>query len=148
MTMSASVANRVFRRFDCSFGLRSSVTEPGVAEIGYNEPVGKSLLVVAFIAGVGAAALYVAQRPTIARGDVLGADLLRVNPGVRVMRCDDAIPIGVEGATFQCRAEFRDGSSERLEFTMDRAGMIHHGEATDRTSAPPRIKKSSDPWGE
>ena len=110
--------------------------------------MGKSLLVLAFIAAVGCAAFYVAQRPTIARGDVLGADIVRANPTLSAMHCDDAIPIGVDGAAFACHAVFKDGSTEHMTFTMDRAGMIHAGAATDPTPVAPRIKKTSDPWGD
>lgn len=86
----------------------------------------RSLAILLFIGGVGAAALYAAQRKTIARGSVLAADLVEANKAtVRAMECDDHVEVGIDGAKFSCRAEFKNGLVERLELTMDRAGMFH-----------------------
>lgn len=103
----------------------------------------RSLAVLAFIGAVAAGALYAAQRKTFARGSVLAADLVAANPTtLRAMECEDGVEIGVDGATFSCRAEFKNGLVEQLQLTMDRAGAIHPHEQTP--TAP--IKQSSDPW--
>ena len=103
----------------------------------------RSLAVVAFIALVAAGALYAAQRKTLARGSVLAADIVAANPTtLRAMECEDGVEIGIEGATFSCRAEFKNGLVEQIQLTMDRAGAIHPRD--DRPSAP--LEKSSDPW--
>lgn len=105
----------------------------------------RSLAVVVFIAGVGAAAIYVGLRPTLARGAIVGADLIEANKAtVKAMACDDSIEIGVDGARFACRADFIDGSSLRLEFQMDRAGTINQAAAQPSRG----VKPSSDPWAE
>ncbi len=96
----------------------------------------RSLAVLAFIGLVAAGALYAAQRKTIARGSVLAADIVAANPTtLRAMECDDGVEIGMNGANFSCRAEFKNGLVEQIELTMDRAGVIH-----------PREGQSSDPW--
>jgi hypothetical protein len=87
----------------------------------------RSLAVLAFIAAVATGALYAAQRKTFARGSVLAAD---------------GVEIGVDGATFSCRAEFKNGLVEQLALTMDRAGVIHPA----TTTSPQKLKHSSDPW--
>jgi hypothetical protein len=103
----------------------------------------RSLAVLAFIAAVATGALYAAQRKTIARGSVLAADIVAANPTtLRAMQCEDGVEIGVNGATFSCHAEFKNGLVEELELTMDRAGMIHPSTGT----APQKLKHSSDPW--
>lgn len=102
----------------------------------------RSLAVIVFIAGVGGSAIYVARRPTIARGDVLATDLLKANAGTLTkIACDPAIPIGVDGASFGCDAVFESGKQQHIAFHMDRAGIIH-----PIADAPaPQINKS-DPW--
>jgi len=103
----------------------------------------RSLAVLAFIAAVGAGALYAAQRKTFARSSVLAADIVAANPTtLRAMNCDDGVEIGVAGATFSCRAEFKNGLVEQLDLTMDRAGVIHPATST----SPQKLKHSSDPW--
>ena len=99
------------------------------------------MLVVAFIASVAASAAYLAQRPTVARGDVLAADLLEHNgSSLRAIDCDAEIPVGVDGATFWCRAHFVRGSERRLQFHMDRAGAIH------QTTESEHVVNKADPW--
>jgi hypothetical protein len=103
----------------------------------------RSLAVLGFIGLVAAAALYAAQRKTIARGSVLAADIVAANPTtLRAMECQDGVEIGVSGATFSCHAEFKNGLVEEIELTMDREGVIHPRE--ERPTAP--LKQSSDPW--
>jgi len=104
----------------------------------------RSLLVLAFIGGVAAAAGYLAQRPTIASGAVIAADLLARNAGsLRAVECDPEIPIGVDGARFWCRAELVAGGSARMELQLDRAGAIHQ---VDPSAAPEHAIDKSDPW--
>ncbi len=86
----------------------------------------RSLAVLLFIGGVAACAVYAAQRKTIAKGSVLAADIVEANKAtVRAMECDDDVEVGVDGAAFSCRAEFVNGLIQRLDLTMDRAGMFH-----------------------
>lgn len=107
---------------------------------------------IGFIAFVAVGALIAATRPTIARGDVLAADLLRSNPGVlTALTCDPEVPIGVDGAEFWCDARFTRGGGRRLHFQMARTGAIKQiGEDRHDVSSPApapaeRIDKS-DPW--
>lgn len=101
----------------------------------------RSLAVIAFIALVAAIGVYFAQRPTIARGDVIAADLVQSNPTVHSIECDDEIPIGHAGATFSCKVEMKSGETGHLKFTMDREGIITGVQET-------KIRKSGDPWAD
>ncbi|HEX4454454.1 MAG TPA: hypothetical protein VH143_26515 [Kofleriaceae bacterium] len=98
----------------------------------------RSVLVIAFIAAVAAGAAYLARRPTIARGDVIAADLLAKNKAtIRALACDPEIPITVAGARFSCDAELASGERKHLQLELDRNGAIREvGEA-----AP-----AADPW--
>src|SRR5690606_21431373 len=99
--MSASVANRALR----SLGLRSSVTRCVYQRSASIGPM-RTLAALAFIAGVGGVASYLAQRPTIADGGVMAADLLAQlrARNITAVACDREIPIGPRGAVFQCTA--------------------------------------------
>jgi hypothetical protein len=110
----------------------------------------RSLAIVVFIAAVAAAAGYAAQRHTVARGEVMAADLLAANRGVLTgLSCDPEIPVGVAGAQFWCDAVFARGGTRRLHFELARNGQIKQiGEDPhEDTGVPPatRIDKS-DPW--
>jgi hypothetical protein len=84
----------------------------------------RSLAVLAFIGVVAAGALWAAQKKTIAKGSVLAADIMEANQAtVKAMTCEDT-EIGVDGAHFWCRAEFKNGLVERIELTMDRSGTF------------------------
>jgi hypothetical protein len=107
----------------------------------------RSAAVIVFIAIVASVAVYCAQRPTVARGEALAATLIEANPMLKSMQCDDKVPIGMDGATFGCHAEFKNGDAVDYKFEMNREGNIKavdHGETTSK----PRIKKTSDPWGD
>ncbi len=107
----------------------------------------RSAAVILFIAVVASVALYCAQRKTIAKGSSLAATLVESNPTVKTMTCDDNVPIHQSGATFACRAEFKNGETADYRFAMNRDGnitVIDQGPA----QAAPRIKKTSDPWGD
>jgi hypothetical protein len=110
----------------------------------------RSLAVVVFIAIVAATAGYAAQHETIARGEVMAADLLKSNAGVLTgMSCDPEIPIGVDGAQFWCDAVFTRGGTRRLHFELARTGQIKQiGEDPRKdTGAPPAMPiDKSDPW--
>jgi hypothetical protein len=85
----------------------------------------RSLLVILFVGVVAAGAGYLARRPTIARGDVIAADLLAKTKQLRSIECDPRIPITIDGARFSCVAQLVSGATQRLELTLDRAGEIH-----------------------
>jgi hypothetical protein len=108
----------------------------------------RSLAVIVFIAIVGATGIYFANRPTVARGRVLAADLVQTNPLVKSLDCDNEIPIGQNGARFTCRTEFKNGDSATYTFVYDREGRINAVDQRDKQSAPPKIKKTADPWGD
>lgn len=107
----------------------------------------RSLAVILFIGLVAAVAIYCAQRPTIARGDVIAADLIQSNPTLETLDCQREVPIGISGATFECKAKLKNGDQVDLTWNMDRAGMISVVDRGETRSAP-RIKKTSDPWGD
>jgi len=107
----------------------------------------RSVGVIVFIGIVGATAVYFANRPTVARGEVLAADLVQTNPLVKALDCDQTVPIGLSGGKFKCDAEFKNGDRQSFTFAIDRAGQItivEHGQPV----STPRIKKTSDPWGD
>ncbi len=107
----------------------------------------RNVAVLLFIAAIGSAALYCAQRKTIAHGDVLAAELVQANPLLQRLDCDKEVPIGLHGAEFACKAFFKNGDEADYKFALDRAGRIN---VVDQgtTRSTPRIKKTSDPWGD
>ena len=106
--------------------------------------MGRTVALVGFVAAVFAAGVYCAVRPTVARGDVLAADLLESNAEtIDELHCGD-VRIGVDGARFHCMAKFKDRSIGGLDFTMDREGMIHQASDAPRE----KVKRTSDPWGD
>jgi hypothetical protein len=107
----------------------------------------RSLGVILFIVAIAGVALYCAQLRTVARGDALAASLLDTNPLLKSMKCDDQVPIGMDGAKFACKVEFKNGDVVDYKFKMNREGQItptDHGPTTSET----HIKKTSDPWGD
>jgi hypothetical protein len=110
----------------------------------------RSLAVVVFIAIVAAVAGVAAHSKTVARGEVMAADLLKSNAGVLTgLSCDPEIPIGVDGAQFWCDAVFKRGGTRRLHFELARTGQIKQiGEDPGKdTGAPPAMRiDKSDPW--
>jgi hypothetical protein len=107
----------------------------------------RNLGVIAFIGATAATAAYFAQRPTIARGDILAQDLVDSNPTIKALDCDKRVPIGVAGANFNCSVEFKNGDRAQYLFAMDRAGSITIAEEGEKHYAPV-IKKTGDPWGD
>ena len=108
----------------------------------------KTVATIAFIGVCAAGALYLAQRETVARGDVLEADLMKMleKRGITKLDCDDAIPIGPRGATFRCQVEAKDGTRGVVRYQMDRAGRIV-GTVVDAERRQPLPETSGDPWG-
>ena len=114
----------------------------------------RSLATLTFIAAVASAALYLARRPTIASGRVMAADLLDSvkSRGITRMDCDPEIPIGITGAVFECKVNADDGSTARIQYTMNRAGGLA-AQLIDSTGGSPgstsraRVPPSDDPWG-
>lgn len=106
----------------------------------------RSLGVIAFISLAGAAGIYFAQRPTIASGEVVAADLIKSNGAVKSLDCDKEIPIRHAGATFGCNVELKTGQRGRLRFIIDRAGSITSVE--EEAPEPVRIEKTGDPWAD
>ncbi|HET9624093.1 MAG TPA: hypothetical protein VFP84_22125 [Kofleriaceae bacterium] len=119
----------------------------------------KTLAVVLFVAVVGAVAIHLARRPTVADGRVMEADLLGQlrAQGVTGMACEPRIPIGRDGATFSCVATLESGATQTLAYTMDRQGQLAAtltgaagtGAAGTgaRPAAPDRKRApSNDPW--
>lgn len=101
----------------------------------------KSLAVIVFIAAVAGVALFCAQQRTVARGEALGASLLESNPNLKAMACDDRVPIGIDGATFNCKVTFKNGDVADYKFKLNREGdivAVDHG----------GLKKTADPWQE
>jgi len=107
----------------------------------------KTFAALVFIAGVAAAAIWVAQRPTIADGRVMEAEILPAfhGQGVVGLVCDRAIPVGRQGARFGCTATLGRGETQRLACALDREGRF----TCDPASRVRRegITTSSDPWG-
>jgi len=99
----------------------------------------RTVATIVFIMAVAAAALYCAQRKTVARGDVLAAMLVQSSPRLERLECPREVPIGVQGATFECKAFFKNGEVADYTFALDREGRI-------ATQSTPRIQKTSDPW--
>jgi hypothetical protein len=101
-----------------------------------------------FIAGVATLAIFLAQRPTVADGRVIEADLLAQlrDHGVVGLACDPRIPIGKRGAVFACTATLDDGAVQHVEYTMDRAGGLTARVTSSMGATQRRIPSSSDPW--
>lgn len=107
----------------------------------------RNAAVIVFIALVASVALFCAQRKTVAKGSALATTLLQSNPMLSGMTCDDNVPIDHDGARFSCKAQFKNGDVADYSFSMNREGsitVVDHGP----TESAPRIKKTSDPWGE
>ncbi len=110
----------------------------------------RTFAALALVAGAFGLALYAFQRTTIARGDVIAADLVAQNRahGWRAMACDRDIPVGVYGAAFRCELELDDGDTATLDVVLDRDGrydfrVVHESHPTHR-----HVPAGGDPWGE
>jgi hypothetical protein len=108
----------------------------------------KSLAVIGFIALVAAVALFCAKQRTVARGEALAASLLETNKMLKGIVCDDHVPIGMDGATFKCKVEWKNGNIEDYKFKMNRDASITPIDHGPTNPSEPKIKKTSDPWGD
>ena len=105
---------------------------------------------IAFVAAIAAAALYLAQRPTVARGAAIADLLLDQNRahGWREIRCDDHIPITVHGARFTCELELDDGDRDCFEVEIDHAGNWKTKVLSSTGPTHRHVPSSGDPWGD
>ena len=103
----------------------------------------------AFIAAAAGGALYLARRPTVASGEVMAADLMEnlKSHGITKLSCDKDIPIGKAGAVFVCDVAADDGSTAKIQFTMDREGRLASKPLESTGPTRPRVPSSGDPWG-
>jgi hypothetical protein len=104
----------------------------------------RSLGVVLFIVVVASIALFCVRRTTMADGARLGIAIAHSNEHIRDVSCDKNIPVGMTGATFECHIYMRDGADAPYKFRMDRSGKIY----PVTQEATPRVKKTTDPWGD
>lgn len=109
-----------------------------------------SLLSVVFIAGLATIGVAVGLRPTVADGRIVAGDMLEQlgGRGITGIDCAREIPIGVRGAVFECAVTADDGSTARIEYTMNREGAYSARvvDSTAPTHAPPRREPGGDPW--
>jgi hypothetical protein len=116
-----------------------------------------TLATLAFIGAAAAAGGYLAQRETVVDGRVMAADMMSrmKDKGITDMDCDREIPITGTGAVFQCNVRGTDGSTAKVEYTMDRAGSLS-GKLLDQTGPTGATKEptgeaedvplTGDPW--
>ena len=107
----------------------------------------KTFAALVFIAGVAAAAIWLARTPTIADGRVMEAEILPAfqGQGVVGLQCDREIPVGRQGARFGCTATLGRGETQRLACALDREGRFTCNPASGVTREG--ITTSGDPWG-
>ncbi len=106
----------------------------------------RTVLAVVVIAAVGAAAVYVFQRPTLARGEMFAAQFMEHHPNVREMVCDQTYEIGVQGGAFRCAIVMKDGDRERVAVSLDRVGMYRLSEIDSVHPEHHHVPSSADPW--
>jgi hypothetical protein len=101
-----------------------------------------------FIGAVGAGALIIGMSRTVIRGEVMAADLHAQleSRGITRVACQDRIPIENHGAVFECTIEANDGSTARIEYTMNRAGSLSAKLIDGTGPTRERVPASSDPW--
>jgi hypothetical protein len=104
----------------------------------------RTLGAIGFIAASAVLAIWLFRTPTIAEGSVMEAALLeQLRPqGVVGVTCDPSIPIGRDGAAFQCTVTLGDRRAQRLDCGLDRDGGLRWKPA----AAPGAIPASGDPW--
>jgi hypothetical protein len=108
-----------------------------------------SVLAVLFIGGVAAVGILVGTRPTVADGKVIADTIVKSSKKHELtVACDDRIPIGVDGARFRCSIAADDGSTARIEYTMNRAGA-YSADVLSSTGptheTPRRVLDDADP---
>jgi hypothetical protein len=113
----------------------------------------KTFATLAFIAAAAGGAAFLAQKQTVIDGKVMATDLLGHlgKRGITDVACDDRIPVGTAGAVFNCTVAAGDGSTAKIEFTMDRKGSLSAKEVDStgptRENLRREVPQSSDPWG-
>lgn len=106
-----------------------------------------------FVAAAAGGALYLAGRPTVASGEVMAADMMKMlsSHGITDVHCDKDIPIGKTGAVFTCDVAASDGSTAKIEYTMDREGRLSAKSLAStgptQDDRAPRVPSTGDPWG-
>lgn len=108
----------------------------------------RSLAIMGFIGAVGAGAVVLAASRTVISGKVMAADLHQQleSKGITAVSCQDSIPIEHHGAVFECTIEANDGSTARIEYTMNRAGSLSARLLDGTAPTRERVPSSSDPW--
>ena len=109
----------------------------------------KTFAILAFIAAAGTGAVALSLSHTVIDGKVMAADLLGQlkKRGITEVVCDDKIPVGTAGATFACTVSANDGSTAKIEYTMDRAGSLSAKLVDGTGPTHERVPTTSDPWG-
>ena len=94
-----------------------------------------TLATLAFIGAAGAAAGYLAMRPTVADGRVIAADLKASSKEIQLtdVTCDREVPIGPRGADFQCSLKATDGSTAKVQMNLSRSGQYTMVKILDST---------------
>jgi hypothetical protein len=111
----------------------------------------RSFAALVFIGAAAAGGIYLGTKKTVIKGEVMAANMLEQvkKKGISKIICDDAIPVGTEGAVFKCQFHADDGSTAQFQYTMNRAGALAEKllESTPPTRERPRPLPGTDSWG-
>ncbi len=114
--------------------------------------MGNTVAILAFIGAAGTAAVVLSPKRTVIDGEVMAGDLVKQlsKQGITDVTCDREIPVSLVGAVFQCKVSGNDGSTARVEYTIDRhqqlSGKVLDGTGPTRQEVRDRVPASSDPW--
>ena len=94
-----------------------------------------TLATLAFIGVAAGAGGYLAMRPTVVDGRVIAADLKASSKDGKLtdIICDREVPVGPDGALFQCNVRATDGSTAKVQMSLDRAGKYKMVKILDST---------------
>jgi hypothetical protein len=110
----------------------------------------RSLAALVFIGAVAAGGIFLATKKTVIKGEVMAASLLEQvkKNGVAKIVCDESIPVTPKGAVFTCQAYGDDGSTARIEYTMNREGGLAANmlDSTGPTRERPALPPGTDSW--
>ncbi|HEY4241406.1 MAG TPA: hypothetical protein VGM88_16405 [Kofleriaceae bacterium] len=114
----------------------------------------RTLAGLVFIAATAALAVWLWRHDTVVSGTHFGSEMLEARraKGITSVDCDEAAPVTLTGAAFECRIGADDGSTATVSVTLDREGMYSYvpkpGTATPPTHAAPshRAPTGGDPW--
>lgn len=121
----------------------------------------RTLAALVFIAGCAAIAIWLAHKPTIALGRVLETEILALlrDQGAVGIACDEAVPIGVQGAAFSCTVTLDAAQTQLLACEIDRSGRmtvvpagppqppgVRPFHPRDPKAPPAEKPASRDPW--